>query len=98
MEKYLIIRGTTHKPNPLDGKGFPITEATAAAKELISMGIPTDNIKEELFSLDTIGNAFFTKYIHIDPLGYEKLHVITNDWHMDRTKDIFQTLKDYRET
>ena len=49
--------GTTHKPNPLDSSGFPIWEATAAARRLIDMGIPPHNILEEAFSLDTIGNV-----------------------------------------
>lgn len=51
--------GTTHKPNPRDERGFPIWEATAAAKKLIELGIPSDIIKEEIVSLDTIGNVKF---------------------------------------
>lgn len=49
--------GTPYKPNPVDGKGFPIWEATAAAKELIKMGISPQDILEEAFSLDTVGNV-----------------------------------------
>ena len=49
--------GTPYKPNPLDSKGFPILEATAAARELLHHGIPANHVFEEAFSLDTIGNV-----------------------------------------
>lgn len=49
--------GTPYKPNPVDEKGFPIWEATAAAKQLIKMGVPYSDILEEAFSLDTVGNV-----------------------------------------
>ena len=49
--------GTPYKPNPVDEKGFPIWEATAAAKQLIKMGVPYSDIFEEAFSLDTVGNV-----------------------------------------
>lgn len=49
--------GTPHKPNPVDSRGFPIWEATAAARRLIELGVPSKHIMEESFSLDTIGNV-----------------------------------------
>lgn len=49
--------GTPYKPNPLDAKGFPIWEATAAARALLQESIPAEHIFEEAFSLDTIGNV-----------------------------------------
>lgn len=49
--------GTPHKPNPVDARGFPVWEATAAANKLIEMGVPPQQIIEEAFSLDTIGNV-----------------------------------------
>jgi uncharacterized SAM-binding protein YcdF (DUF218 family) len=49
--------GTPHKPNPVDSRGFPIWEATAAAKQLIEMGVPQQQVLEESFSLDTVGNV-----------------------------------------
>lgn len=52
--------GTPHKPNPLDAQGFPVWEATAAAQKLIEMGVPPEQILEESFSLDTIGNVSIT--------------------------------------
>ena len=49
--------GTTHKPNPLDIHGFPITESTAAARKLVELGVPALQVLEENFSLDTVGNV-----------------------------------------
>jgi DUF218 domain len=49
--------GTPHKPNPLDKNGFPVWEATAAARRLIEMGVPSSSVVEEAFSLDTLGNV-----------------------------------------
>lgn len=49
--------GTPHKPNPLDEKGFPVWEATAAARALLEAGVPPERILEESFSLDTVGNV-----------------------------------------
>lgn len=81
--------GTPHKPNPRDSRGFQIWESTAAARGLIEMGVPADQIMEESFSLDTVGNAYFLRAVHTDPASIRKLVVITNDWHMDRTRAIF---------
>lgn len=49
--------GTPYKPNPVDANGFPILEATAATKMLLEMGVPPQDLLEEAFSLDTIGNV-----------------------------------------
>jgi len=81
--------GTPHKPNPLDSSGFPIWEATAAAKALIEEGVSPECILEEAFSLDTIGNAYFLRTVHIVPGRFTKMIVITNKWHMDRTRVMF---------
>lgn len=95
-KKHIVIitlsGGTPHKPNPRDKHGFPIWESTAAAKKLISMGIPHSDVLEESFSLDTIGNAYFLRTVHIDPGEYSTLYIVTNNWHMDRTKAIFDVV------
>eukprot|EP00607_Mallomonas_marina_P006209 CAMPEP_0182435154 /NCGR_PEP_ID=MMETSP1167-20130531/74045_1 /TAXON_ID=2988 /ORGANISM="Mallomonas Sp, Strain CCMP3275" /LENGTH=193 /DNA_ID=CAMNT_0024625877 /DNA_START=253 /DNA_END=834 /DNA_ORIENTATION=- len=84
--------GTPHKPNPVDSNGFPILEATAAAKALIAMDINPSAILEEAFSLDTIGNAYFLRTVHIHPGRFTKMYVITNTWHMERTQAMFNTV------
>ena len=62
-----LSRGTVHKAPPLDERGFPIDESTASAMYLLDRGVPEDRILTETASLDTIGNAYFSRVIHIDP-------------------------------
>lgn len=81
--------GTPHKPNPVDLEGFPYKESTSGALDLIAMGIPPDHILEEAFTLDTFGNAYWLRQIHILPTRINRMLVITNNWHMKRTKAIF---------
>lgn len=84
--------GTPHKPPPLDEAGFPITEAAGSAKRLLELHVPASDVMEEGFSLDTLGNAYFLRSTHIDPGRYNRMIVITNDWHMPRTKAYFDAI------
>ncbi|RZM75424.1 hypothetical protein DYY88_21055 [Leptolyngbya iicbica LK] len=63
-----LSAGTTHKPPPLDAHGFPILESVAAAHYLHQRGIEGDRIVPETVSLDTIGNAYFARVQHVEPL------------------------------
>jgi hypothetical protein len=65
----LLSYGTTHKAPPLDSRGFPLSEASVAAKYLVDQGFPVGQILEENVSLDTIGNAYFLRAIHIIPMA-----------------------------
>jgi len=87
-----LSAGSVHKPMPLDRKGQPMYESVAAAKYLIGKGIDAKGILCETSSYDTIGNAYFSKVIHVDPLSLSKLLVITSEFHMERTKAVFQWL------
>eukprot|EP01064_Diplonema_japonicum_P018501 TRINITY_DN27193_c0_g1_i1.p1 TRINITY_DN27193_c0_g1~~TRINITY_DN27193_c0_g1_i1.p1 ORF type:complete len:270 (+),score=48.95 TRINITY_DN27193_c0_g1_i1:62-811(+) len=89
--KILVLSGgTPHKPNPMDPHGFDIKEGECSAKYLMSvLNVPGDDILEEDFSLDTLGNAFWARTVHTDPAGFRKLTVVNNHWHMPRTKAIF---------
>ena len=82
--------GTPHKPPPKDDAGFPIAEATAAARVMINKyNIPPNVIREEPYSVDTLGNSYFLRTLLAEPGGYHKLIIITNDWHMPRVKSMF---------
>jgi uncharacterized SAM-binding protein YcdF (DUF218 family) len=84
-----LSAGTTHKPPPLDAAGFPILEAVAAGQYLMRQGIEGTRILPETISLDTIGNAYFARVKHTDPLQLRRLHVITSDFHLPRVRAIF---------
>ncbi|NER78176.1 MAG: YdcF family protein [Leptolyngbya sp. SIO1D8] len=84
-----LSAGTTHKPPPLDTQGFPVLESIAAARYLLSRGVEAERILPETVSLDTIGNAYFARVQHTDPLGLRRLHIITSQFHWPRTQAIF---------
>ena len=84
-----LSAGTTHKPPPLDEHGFPVLESIAGARYLLERGIPREKILHESLSYDTIGNACFARLLHTDPLGLRKLLVITSEFHMPRSKAVF---------
>lgn len=82
--------GTTHKRPVLDRQGFPVTEAAAMAQALRARGIPARRILLENLSLDTIGNAFFSRTVHADIRGFRKLLIVTSDFHMARVREVFE--------
>eukprot|EP00041_Stephanoeca_diplocostata_P021086 m.484446 g.484446 ORF g.484446 m.484446 type:complete len:277 (-) comp21731_c3_seq10:3380-4210(-) len=93
--KYYIVlsRGTTHKPPPTDKAGFPIDESVASAKYLVQRhNISKDRIIGDTWSLDTIGNAYFVVAMICDPLRLQNVIVVTSQFHMERTKVIFEWL------
>ena len=91
-ETYIILasRGTVHKAPARDKDDFPIDEAIADARYLIRAGCPPRYLLTERLSLDTIGNAAFCRWLHTDPLGLRRLHIVNSDFHLARTVAIFQ--------
>jgi len=75
----------------LDFLGHPPkkTEALAMRDYAISLGVPAQNILIEDESKDTVGNAYFLRVNFIDKNGWKKFAVVTSDYHMQRTKIIF---------
>ena len=90
--EYIIAlsAGTTHKPPPLNENGFPVFESVASARYLIEKGIDARKVLVETCSYDTIGNAYFSKVIHVDPMNFRNLLVITSSFHIERTRTIFE--------
>jgi hypothetical protein len=84
-----LSAGTTHRPPPLE-EGFPISESVAGARYLMLRGVAPDQIRIESVSYDTIGNAYFSRLLHVDPSGWCRLLVITSAFHMPRTRAIFE--------
>jgi hypothetical protein len=87
-----LSAGTTHRPLVIDEHGFPTFECVAGAQYMMSRGIPASRLFIETASWDTIGNAYFSKVIHVDPAGWRKLLIITSEFHMPRTREIFEWL------
>ncbi len=89
--EYIITlsAGTTHKPAILDNNGFVIFESVAGANYLLKKSIPKEKILTETCSYDTIGNAYFARFIHTEILKLSKLHIITSEFHLARVKYIF---------
>lgn len=66
----------------------PIYESQAMKQYAITKGVPASQTLIETKSLDTIGNAYFSKPI-IDSLNTNQFTIITTDFHIPRTKYIF---------
>jgi hypothetical protein len=81
--------GTPHKPCPTDAQGFHRAEAEDNARYLQQQGVPSDRILEESVSLETVGNAYFTRVLHTEVRGLRKLAVVNNRFHMPRTRHVF---------
>ena len=83
--------GTPHRKNYVNPYGYSIYECDSMAKYLVEKyNIPPENIFREFMSYDTIGNAFFTKLNYIKPLNIKNFYLITSDFHMQRSKFIFE--------
>ena len=85
----VLSRGTPHKPPPITSYGFPVDESSIMANYLIDRGIPKCKVIKESWSFDTIGNAYAALTLHAIPRNLRKLLIITSDFHMPRTKAIF---------
>jgi len=84
-----LSAGTAHCPQLLDARGSVVFEATASAAELIDAGVDERDVFVETTSFDTIGNAFFARTDHCSLAGWKRLLIITSEFHMARSKAIF---------
>lgn len=67
-----------------------ITEAKAMKKKLIELGVPAKKILLEEQSHSTLTNAYYCKALLCEPKRFRKLLISTSDFHMKRSKLIFQ--------
>lgn len=90
--KYFITSSayTINKKPVLNKMGFPVNESVKMGELLVKSGIDISRIITERWSHDTIGNAYFTRLIHTDQLNLKKLLIITSEFHMPRSKAIFE--------
>jgi len=93
----VLSLGTVHQPNYINSAGWPVAEATSEALYLLNASadrglkdFTPDMVLREALSLDTLGNAFFTRLLHTDVVGLRRLHVITSAFHFVRTRALFE--------
>tara|TARA_Y100000780_G_C13617399_1_gene391104 strand:+ start:220 stop:864 length:645 start_codon:yes stop_codon:yes gene_type:complete len=84
--------GTYHKPPILDENKYVIHESTACVNYLINNEINKEDIYKEWSSYDTIANAYFTIIKFIIPLEINKIHLITSNFHMERSLYLFNKM------
>jgi hypothetical protein len=86
---YCIGGGTYHKPPILNIHKHVIHESRSCSNYLINKGFNAKRIKREWASYDTIANGFFSFLNFILPLKLEECVIVTSEFHMERTKEIF---------
>ena len=69
-----------------------LTEAEAMARYAQAMGVPREAMLIEDHSRDTLGNAYFTKRLFLQPNGWTVIRVITSDFHLSRSAWIFRKM------
>ncbi len=97
--RYIITTSaaTPHLALPLDSNKQPLYDARVMNNILIKSGINPNKILTESFSLDTVGNAIFTKLLITNPLKLKNLLIITSKFHMPRSKVLFQKIFNLEE-
>lgn len=88
-----LSAGTAHVSQLMsDGSpSLPIWESTASAGYLLDRhpDVPPSDLYVETTSYDTVSNAYFARTSHTDVNGWRRLLVVTNAFHLERTKLIF---------
>jgi hypothetical protein len=88
---YLILSGgSPHKPPCIRNNGHPISECDIMANYMIEKNINPKKILLDSWSMDTIGNAYAALMMHCVPRNLRNLLVITSDFHMPRSRSIFE--------
>lgn len=68
---------------------YKYSHAQVQKNYLLSQGVPLEDIVMEELSCDTVGQAFFIKREILIPKNWKSILVVTSDYHMPRTKEIF---------
>ena len=88
---YIATTGRFSKRVFFDSRVTGYKTEAEAGKKYLEDAFKMDSrfIIYENQSIDTIGNAWFVKKICIDPYGITKCWIITSDYHLERSKVIF---------
>lgn len=80
----MVTSGWAYRPDS------EICIGSAMAKFLnVELGMPEARILVDLSARDTVGDALFTKMNVVMPNEWSSFIVVTSDYHLQRTKDIF---------
>lgn len=63
-----------------------ITEAKAMKNYIVSLGVKPSQVFCEEQSRDTATNLFFTRKLFLEPKKWNKIVIVTSDYHMKRVK------------
>ena len=86
----LLSRGSPHKPPVLCNDGHAIDECQIMANYMIERNVNPQKILLDSWSMDTIGNAYSALMMHCVPRNLRRLLIITSDFHMPRSRSIFE--------
>lgn len=84
-----ITMSGAHNPSNRTKLDERCTHAFAMAAYALNDGVPEDDIFIEDFSLDTVGQAIFTRAALAVPKKWKSMVVVSSDYHMPRVKSIF---------
>ena len=69
-----------------------VTEAAAMAAYAREHGVPDDALFLEEAARDTLGNAFFTRELFLEPNNWRSIRVVTSDFHLSRAAWVFRKI------
>lgn len=81
--------GTYHKPPIRNRQDYVVHESTACAEYLVKKGVKACDVYKEWGSYDTVAGGFFAYTNFILPLKLRSFLVVTSEFHMPRTRAIF---------
>lgn len=70
-------------------KDSPLFIGEVLKKYAIDRGVPAEHITAEINSRDTVGDAVFSKLTLVNKTDWRKILVVTTDYHVARTREIF---------
>ena len=91
---YCIGGGSYHIPPIRNKYNYVIHESTSCAEFLIKLGVNPEHIYKEWSSYDTSANGYFSFTNFILPKKISNMILITSEFHMLRSQEIFNWIKD----
>ena|SRR3989344_881217 len=89
----LLLEGRAKTLTLTGGYSFLADNGTTVSEQMrnyaIAQGVDSGSICLEELSRDTVGNAFFTKVLILDPHRLRRFCVVTNRYHEKRARQIF---------